>query len=333
MEAISLLTLLALILALVFDFINGFHDAGNAIATIVTTKVLTPRKAVLWAALFNFSAFLVFNLSVASTIGKGLVAPELMEPHVIVVALIAAIFWNLLTWYFGLPSSSSHALIGGLAGAAVAKAGFNVLIPSGFIKVLIGIIIAPIIGIFIGLLMMRGIKRLLEGRSERKAQKIFKHLQLFSSACLSLTHGGNDAQKTMGIITLLLVSADVLKGPFHIPFWVVIICQATISLGTLFGGWRVVKTMGSKITTLNPMKGCAAEGGAAALLFVATECGIPMSTTQTVTGAIAGVGLAKDKKSINWAILTRIFISWLLTMPIVGLMAALIMYLIEKFGS
>lgn len=326
METISSLVWATLSLALIFDFINGFHDAGNAIATIVTTKVLTPRKAVIWAALFNFSAFLVFNLSVASTIGNGLVAQELMEPHVIFVALVAAILWNLLTWYFGLPSSSSHALIGGLAGAAVTKAGFNVLIFSGFLKVLIGIIIAPFIGIFFGFVLMKALKRLLDGYSDRKSQKIFQRVQLISSACLSLTHGGNDAQKTMGVITLLLFSSGVLHGSFHIPFLVVLICQAVISLGTFFGGWRVVKTMGTKITSLNPMRGCAAEGGAAILLFIATELGIPMSTTQTVTGSIAGVGLARGAKSINWSMFIRIFISWVLTMPTVGGVAAILMY-------
>lgn len=330
METMSLFTATTLFLALTFDFINGFHDAGNAIATIVTTKVLTPRKAVIWAAMFNFSAFLVFNLSVASTIGNGLVAQELMETQVIFVALVAAILWNLATWYFGLPSSSSHALIGGLAGAAVTKAGFNVLIFSGFLKVLIGIIIAPFIGIFFGFLLIKAMQRLLNGYSDHRSQKIFKRIQLFSSACLSLTHGGNDAQKTMGVITLLLFSSGVLHGSFHIPFWVVIICQAVISLGTLFGGWRVVKTMGTKITSLNPMRGCAAESGAAALLFVATELGVPMSTTQTVTGAIAGVGVANGATSINWTMFIRIFISWILTMPTVGAVAAIFMYTLRN---
>jgi inorganic phosphate transporter, PiT family len=314
--------ILAVFLAFIFDFINGFHDAGNAIATIVTTNVLTPRQAVLWAAFFNFSAFLVFNLSVASTIGQGLIASQFMEPHIILSALVAAIAWNLLTWYLGLPSSSSHALIGGMAGAAVTKGGWVVLIPSGFVKVMIGILVAPFVGIIMGMIIMAGLTRLFEGKSDRKAKKMYKRFQLVSSACLSLTHGGNDAQKTMGVIAILLFSSGAISGPFHIPFWIVLSCQTVISLGTLIGGWRIVHTMGSKITTLNPMRGCAAETGAAMLLFLATETGIPMSTTQTVTGAIAGVGLLKGMKGINRIVLLRIFTSWMLTMPAVGLMAA-----------
>lgn len=331
MESISVLVILGVFLALVFDFINGFHDAGNAIATIVTTKVLTPRQAVMWAAFFNFIAFMVFNLNVASTMGQGLIAVQFMEPHLILSALIGAIVWNLLTWYFGLPSSASHALIGGMAGAAVVKGGLGVLIPSGFMKVLIGILIAPVLGVLIGGAVIVFMTWLLEGRSERKAQKLFKRFQLLSSACLSLTHGGNDAQKTMGVIAILLFSSGTLSGSFYIPFWVVLACQAVISLGTLFGGWRVVHTMGTQITKLNPMRGCAAETGAAVLLFVATETGIPMSTTQTVTGAIAGVGLFKGMKSIRWSMLIKIFISWMLTIPSAGLLAAGIMWGIRGY--
>lgn len=333
MESIKALVILSIFLAFVFDFINGFHDAGNSIATIVTTKVLTPRQAVLWAAFFNFSAFLVFNLSVASTIGQGLISAQLMEPHLIFSALVAAIVWNLFTWYFGLPSSSSHALIGGMAGAALTKGGWAALIPSGFIKVLIGIFVAPFVGILMGLLVMAGLTRLFAGKNDRKTKKMYKRFQLISSAFLSLTHGGNDAQKTMGVIAILLFSSGTLTGPFYIPFWVILACQLVISLGTLFGGWRVVLTMGSKITLLNPMRGCAAETGAALLLFVATETGVPMSTTQTVTGAIAGVGLLKGLKSINWQILMRIFTSWVFTIPAAGLMAAGIMTVFSFFKS
>lgn len=314
-------------LAFVFDFINGFHDAGNAIATIVTTNVLTPRQAVLWAAFFNFIAFMVFNLMVAKTIGKGLIDPSLVTPELIFAALVGGIAWNLFTWYWGLPSSASHALIGGLAGAAVMKNGFGALVPAGFVKVFIGIVIAPVIGTLMGLFVMAYFSWLLDTKSERKHQKLFRRLQLLSSACLSLTHGGNDAQKTMGIIAVLLYSMSTSDTPFHIPFWVVLACHAVISLGTLFGGWRVVHTMGTQITTLSPKRGCAAETGSALLLFVATEAGIPMSTTQTVTGAIAGVGLYKGLKNLRLDMLMRIFLSWVFTIPAAGIVGGLIMSL------
>ncbi len=331
MESVSALVIITVFLALVFDFINGFHDAGNSIATIVTTKVLTPRQAVLWAAFFNFCAFMVFNLSVARTIGEGLIDAQYMEPHLILSALVGAIAWNLLTWFLGLPSSSSHALIGGLAGAAVAKAGWNVLIPSGFLKVLIGILAAPVLGIFVGMITMSWLTSLYEGHNQRKAQKHFKRFQLLSSAFLSLTHGGNDAQKTMGVITILLFSSGHLTGAFYIPFWIILTCQGVISLGTLFGGWRVIRTMGTKITILNPMRGCAAETAAAMLLFVATESGIPMSTTQTVTGSIAGVGLLNGMKSVNWPVMTKIFTAWMLTIPAAGSLSAGMMMFGELF--
>lgn len=316
-------------LAFVFDFINGFHDAGSSIATIVTTNVLTPRQAVLWAAFFNFIAFLVFNLMVAKTIGQGLIDIRLVTPELIFSALVAAIAWNLLTWFWGLPSSASHALIGGLSGAAMMKAGLAALIPSGFIKVFIGIVVAPLVGIIIGGIVMAYFTWLLNTDNDRKHHKLFKRLQLLSSAFLSLTHGGNDAQKTMGIIALLLFSVSASNEPFHIPLWVVIACHAVISLGTLFGGWRIVHTMGTQITTLTPKRGCAAETGAALLLFAATEGGIPMSTTQTVTGAIAGVGLYKGLKGIQWSTLLRIFLSWIFTIPVVALVAAMVAWLIN----
>lgn len=312
MDSATLFTIFVIFMAFTFDFINGFHDAANSIATIVTTKVLTPKQAVLWAAFFNFIAFLVFNLTVAKTVGNGLIDTELVDTHFILAALIGAIFWDLVTWYYGLPSSSSHALIGGLAGAAIAKGGFSALQFSGFAKVLAGIFLSPAIGLIIALLLSYSLERFLQGK---EFHNLFKGFQLGSSALLSLTHGSNDGQKTMGIIAILLFSANWLEGSFHVPFWVVISCQATISLGTLAGGWRIVHTMGRKITKLNTMKGCAAETGAAISLFIATECGIPVSTTHTVAGSITGVGLINGVAGAHWKIIRRIFLSWLITIP------------------
>jgi PiT family inorganic phosphate transporter len=327
MDHATLFTLLVILVALAFDFINGFHDAANSIATIVTTKVLTPRQAVVWAAFFNFIAFLVFNLTVAKTIGEGLVDTHLIDSHFILAALLGAIFWNLVTWYYGLPSSSSHALIGGLAGAAVAKGGFSSLKLAGFTKVIAGIFISPILGLLIGLLITFGLTQMIHRRKRVKLKKWFRGAQLCTSAMLSLSHGSNDAQKTMGIIAILLFSSSWIKGSFYVPLWVVLSCQIAISLGTLTGGWRIVHTMGTKITKLNTMKGCAAETGAAISLFIATHLGIPVSTTQTVTGAITGVGLSQGIKGAHWQVVRRIFFSWLLTVPAAGLVAAaLILY-------
>lgn len=327
MDNNSAFILFVILMAFVFEFINGFHDAANSIATIVTTGVLTPNQAVLWAAFFNFIAFLVFNLMVAKTIGTDLVDMRLMDAQFILAALIGAIFWNLLTWYYGLPSSSSHALIGGLAGAAIVKGGFSSLKLSGFVKVAIGIFLSPILGLLIGLLFTLVFKKLLKYVAEEKCKLWFRYLQLVSSALLSLTHGGNDAQKTMGIIAILLFSSSWMRGEFFIPFWVVISCHTVISLGTLAGGWRIVKTMGTKITELDTLKGCAAESGAALTIFAATQWGIPVSTTHTVTGSIAGVGFASGLQGSHWAVLRKIFLSWLLTVPIAGLLAAAIMWL------
>lgn len=321
----TLFILLVILIAFVFDFINGFHDAANSIATIVTTGVLTPRQAVLWAAFFNFIAFMIFNLMVAETIGSGLIDTTIVDTSLIFAALIGAIFWNLVTWYYGLPSSSSHALIGGLAGAALAKGGFTSLKFSGFIKVIAGIFISPSAGLLIGFLLIFLFTRLLKQQSETMLNKTFKGFQLMSSALLSLTHGGNDAQKTMGIIAVLLFSASWLGDTFYVPFWVVISCHAVISLGTLAGGWRIVHTMGTKITELNTMRGCAAETGAAMMIFVATEYGIPVSTTHTVTGSIAGVGLINGITGTYWSVLRRIFLSWLLTIPAAAIVAGAIM--------
>ena len=325
MDYNSLFILFVIFLAFVFDFINGFHDAANSIATIVTTGVLTPRQAVLWAAFFNFIAFLIFNLTVAKTIGSGLIDTALVNPQFILAALIGAIFWNLVTWYYGLPSSSSHALIGGLAGAALAKGGYTSLKLAGFAKVAAGIFISPVLGLLIGFLITHVLTTRLNNKSEEQLDKLFKGFQLFSSALLSLTHGGNDAQKTMGIIAILLFSASWISGEFYVPFWVVVSCHLVISLGTLAGGWRIINTMGNKITKLNTLKGCAAETGAAFTIFAATECGVPVSTTHTVTGAIAGVGLVSGFYGTHWKMLRRIFLSWLLTIPAAAMVAAAIM--------
>ena len=325
MDYHTLFILFVIFTAFVFDFINGFHDAANSIATIVTTGVLTPRQAVLWAAFFNFIAFLIFNLMVAKTIGSGLIDTHLIDAPFILAALVGAIFWNLLTWYYGLPSSSSHALIGGLAGAAITKGGFSSLKIAGFTKVAAGIFISPILGLLIGFLLTYGLTQLLKHKTQVQLNTLFKGFQLTSSALLSLTHGSNDAQKTMGIITVLLLSESWVNGPFYVPFWVIISCQAVISLGTLAGGWRIIQTMGTKITTLNTMKGCAAETGAALTIFVATEFGVPVSTTHTVTGAIAGVGLTAGVHGTHWKVLRRIFFSWLLTIPAAALVASAVM--------
>ncbi|MBA3535008.1 MAG: inorganic phosphate transporter [Tatlockia sp.] len=330
MESGTLFIIFVVFVAFAFDFINGFHDAANSIATIVTTGVLTPRQAVLWAAFFNLIAFMVFNLMVAQTIGNGLIDTTVIDAKLIFSALIGAIFWNLVTWYYGLPSSSSHALIGGLAGAGLAKAGIAALKPAGFIKVAIGIFVTPSVAIVAGFLLTFLFGLLLKKYSEQSMNKLFNGFQLISSALLSLTHGGNDAQKTMGIIAILLFSANMLGDTFYIPFWVVISCQVVISLGTLAGGWRIVHTLGTKITSLNPMRGCAAESGAAIMIFLATEQGIPVSTTHTVTGSIAGVGLLNGMKATHWFVLKRIFLSWLLTIPAAGIVSGAIMLTIIK---
>ena len=319
--------LFVIFLAFVFEFINGFHDAANSIATIVTTGVLSPNQAVMWAAFFNFIAFLVFNLSVAATIGNGLINPAIVDAGLILAALVGAIVWNLLTWYYGLPSSSSHALIGGLAGAGIAKAGLGTLQWSGLNKVFIGLLLSPILGLVAGYLLMVLLNYLTKNQSKKINHRLFASFQLASSALLSLTHGGNDAQKTMGIIAVLLFSASWIGDTFYVPFWVVISCHLVISLGTLAGGWRIVHTMGTKITALNPMRGCAAETGAALIIFMASQYGVPVSTTHTVTGSIAGVGLIKGLGGTHWPILQRIFFSWIVTIPVAGLIAACIVLL------
>ncbi len=317
-----------LLTAYVFDFINGFHDAANSIATIVTTKVLTPLQAVLWAALFNFIAFLFFKMAVAKTIGTDLVDISIIDSYLIFSALFSAIVWGLITWYFGMPSSSSQALIGGLAGAAIIKGGWVTLQWGGLCKIMFGILVTPFIGLFASILVMFIINRLLRERNTKTNQALFKYLQLISSACLSITHGTNDAQKTMGIITILLFSCSWLQGPFAVPLWVVITCHLALALGTLTGGWRIVQTMGTKITSLNPVRGCAAETGAALAILTASEFGVPVSTTQTVAGSIAGVGIFHSVRQLNWSTLRRMMLSWLITIPATAFFAALMMKVI-----
>ncbi|MGE4232520.1 MAG: anion permease [Bacteriovoracia bacterium] len=316
-----------IILALVFDFINGFHDAANSIATIVSTRVLKPQHAVIWAAFFNFIAFLFFELKVANTIGKGVIDPNIIDPVVIFAALMGAILWNIITWYYGIPSSSSHALIGGLGGAAIAKSGFTSLNISGFLKIGVSIFMSPIIGMALGFLLMTLVSILLFKKTASKVDKWFRKLQFLSAALYSLGHGGNDAQKTMGIVAVLLFSAGMLgdKG-FHVPFWVVILCQTAMGLGTLFGGWRIVKTMGMKITKLKPIGGFCAETAGAITLFSATALGIPVSTTHTITGSIVGVGSVHQFSAIRWGIAGRIVWAWILTIPASGIIAALSWY-------
>lgn len=316
-----------ILIALAFDFINGFHDAANSIATIVATGVLKPHWAVIWAAFFNFAAFLFFHLSVADTVGTGLIQPSIVSAYLIFSALTGAIIWNLFTWYFGLPSSSSHALIGGLVGAAFVKAGIHVLKFSGLAKVVIAIILSPLLGFLIGFLFLRLLGRLTENQTDRVLHRWFGRIQFISAALLSLAHGGNDAQKTMGIIAVLLFSSHLLNGAFHIPLWVVITCNLVMGLGTLAGGWRIVETMGKKITHLNTMSGACAETGAAITLFLATDLGIPVSTTHTITGAIAGVGMTNKLLTTQWNVIRRIVWAWIFTLPASAILAGVLMWI------
>lgn len=320
MDQGMMMLLLLIFLAYIFDFTNGFHDAGNSIATIVATGILTPKQAVFWAAFFNFIAFMFFNMMVAKTIGSGLVEPSILDDRLIFATLVGAIVWNMATWYFGLPSSSSHALVGALSGAALAKAGFFVLKYVGLLKVILGIVISPVLGLLVSLFLMR----LLRCFSAHRAQPYFSYLQLCSSAFLSLTHGGNDAQKTMGIIASILYAHGLLNGPFYIPLWVIISCHAVISLGTLLGGWRIVHTMAYKISKLDMPRATCAETAAASVIYAATDLGVPVSTTHTVTGAIAGVGMTSTFSALDWMLLRRILWAWLLTLPMTALIAALI---------
>ena len=309
------------VVALIFDFMNGFHDAANSIATVVSTGVLKPYQAVIWAAFFNFVAILLFELKVAATVGKGIVDPAIVDNHVIFGALIGAISWNVITWYYGLPSSSSHALIGGMIGATVAKAGTGPLLAPGILKTSAFIVVAPVLGMLLSGTIIIGLSWLLRRRTQRQTDRWFRRLQYISSALYSIGHGGNDAQKTMGIIWLLLMSAN-LATPEHLPNWVVIACFAAIAIGTLFGGWRIVKTMGQRITKLRPIGGFAAESGGAISLFLATAFGIPVSTTHTITGSIIGVGSAQRARAVRWGVAGNIVAAWVLTIPASALIAA-----------
>jgi PiT family inorganic phosphate transporter len=317
------LVIIAIGIALFFDFLNGFHDAANSIATIVSTHVMKPQYAVLWAAFFNFVAFAFFGLNVASTIGVGLIDPSVIDEKLILAALLGAIFWNVITWYYGLPSSSSHALIGGLVGAGIAKAGIAPLKFAGISKVLVAIVLSPFLGMVLGLLLMFIVVKLFFYASPRRVDKWFRHLQFVSSAFISLGHGGNDAQKTMGIIAVLLYNSHLSTGKFHVPLAVIISCNFVIALGTYFGGWRIVKTMGMKITKLKPVSGFCAETAAAITLFLATSLGIPVSTTHTITGAIVGVGSLSRTSAVRWGIARSIVWAWVLTIPATALVAAL----------
>ena len=315
-------TIVALIgIALLFDFLNGLHDAANSIATVVSTRVLSPQMAVLWAAFFNFIAFLFFSHAVATTIGKGIIDPAIVTPAVIFGALMGAIFWNLITWFLGIPSSSSHALVGGLVGAGIAAGGFSVIVAWGVIKTALFIFLAPILGMMIAILLVIITSWVFKPVSATTSDRVFRRMQLISAAAYSLGHGANDAQKTMGIITVLLFSQGLLEGDFHVPFWVVIACQAAMGLGTLMGGWRIVHTMGSKITRLTPHQGFCAETGGAFMLFGATAAGIPVSTTHTITGAIMGVGAARRASAVRWGVGRRIVVAWFLTIPASALVA------------
>ncbi len=309
-------------LALAFDFMNGFHDAANSIATVVSTGVLKPHQAVAWAAFFNVLAVLVFHLKVASTIGKGTIDPAIVDQYVVFGALIGAIAWNIITWYYGIPSSSSHALIGGLAGAAMAKAGAGSLVWAGIGKVVAFIVVAPLLGFVLGGSLMVVVAWLANRTTPRKVDKIFRRLQLISAACYSLGHGGNDAQKTIGIIWMLLIAAGISKTGESVPAWVVFSCYTAMGLGTMFGGWRIVKTMGQRITKLRPVGGFCAESGGAITLFMATGLGIPVSTTHTITGAIVGVGTSKGPSNVRWGVAGGIVWAWILTIPASALIAA-----------
>jgi len=311
-------------IALAFDFVNGFHDAANSIATVVSTRVLSPRMAVIWAAFFNFAAFLVFGTVVATTIAKGVVDPDVLTIGVVFAGLVGAIGWNLVTFFLGLPTSSSHALVGGIAGAAVVKGGFDVLVSSGLRTIGVFIILSPLLGLALGLLLTVSIMWVVrKRRNVERLNRGFRIGQLCSAAAFSLGHGGNDAQKTMGIILAVLISSGHLPSGSDVPLWVVLSAHTAIALGTLSGGWRIVKTMGSKITRLEPVGGVAAESAAAATLFFASHAGIPVSTTHTITGAIVGVGASRRLSAVRWGVAGRVVWAWILTIPGAFAIAAL----------
>jgi len=330
--ALGLPLLIALIgIALVFDFFNGMNDAGNSIATIVSTRVLKPQYAVIWASFFNFIAFLFFGLHVAQTVGTGIIDVSIVTPRVIFGALIGAIAWDVITWLGGIPSSSSHALIGGLVGSGIAKAGVGAVVWSGVGKTGAAIVLSPLIGFSLALVLMLTVSWIFVRTTPYTVDRNFRALQFVSASMISLGHGGNDAQKTMGIIAVLIYSQGYMGSTFYVPFWVVLACQAAIGFGTLAGGWRIVKTMGSKITRLTPVQGFCAETGGAITLFMATELGIPVSTTHTITSAIMGVGAARKLSAVRWNVANGIVMAWIITIPAAGLIAALAYALIGLF--
>ncbi|MCL6472232.1 MAG: inorganic phosphate transporter [Firmicutes bacterium] len=325
------IVILIIAVALVFDFINGFHDAANSIATVVATRVLSPRLAVIWAAFFNFAAAFVFGLHVAKTVGKGIVLPSVVDNAIIASALIGAVVWGIITWWKGIPSSSSHALIGGLIGAALVKVGPSSLIYSGINKTVLFIVLSPMIGFILAVVITNVLFGALKNVDAGKANHVFRRAQLFSAAAYSLGHGGNDAQKTIGIITALLFAAGYIKGDFNVPLWVIAISYSAMAFGTLFGGFRIVKTMGSRLTKLKPVGGFIAETSGAVTLFFASFLGVPVSTTHTITGSIVGVGSTKRFKAVRWPLASRIVWAWILTIPASAAIAALSLFAIRLF--
>ena len=323
-----------ILLALAFDFTNGFHDAANSIATVVSTRVLSPRYAVAWAAFFNFIAFAVFGVHVAKTIAKGTVDPAVVTPGIVLAALLAALVWNLLTWWFGLPTSSSHALIGGFVGAAVVSAGPKAVVVAGVAKTAAFIVISPMVGLILGFMSMLAVSWIFRRSTPRGVDTLFRRLQLVSAAAFSLGHGSNDAQKTAGIITALLYSTGQLKGDFHVPFWVVLASYGAIGLGTLSGGWRIVETMGMRITRLQPVGGFCAETAGALALFGASALGVPVSTTHTITGAIVGSGVSASRRlsAVKWGVASRIVWAWVVTMPAAAALASVFLIIIRGLG-
>jgi len=322
MDSTLIAVILLVFLALFFDFLNGFHDAANSIATIVATRVLSPRYAVVWAAFFNFVAFAFFGLHVAGTIGKGIVDIAQVDTYVIFGTLMGACSWNVITWYFGIPSSSSHALVGGLIGSALVKAGHTALVMKGIVKTLVFIVVSPLVGMLLGVTLGAVVYNLFSRSMPSKVDHLFRKGQLLSAAAYSLGHGGNDAQKTMGIIAGLLFSAGYLGTEFHVPIWIVLSAHGAIALGTMSGGWRIVKTMGNKLSKLRPVDGFCAESGAALVLFGASAIGVPVSTTHTITGAIVGVGSLKGVRAVKWGIAGRIVWAWVLTIPAAAVISA-----------
>jgi PiT family inorganic phosphate transporter len=323
--------LLLIVLALIFDFLNGFHDSANSIATIVSTRVLTPRRAVVWAAFFNFIAFLFFGLHVANTIGKGIIDISIVDKAVIFATLVGACTWDVITWYLGLPTSSSHALIGGMIGAAVMKVGSSALVWSGITKTVIFIFVSPVLGLILGTVLGTAVYWACRNSTPRKVDHLFRKGQLLSAALYSMGHGANDAQKTMGIIASLLFSAGLLTGEFYVPLYVVLLCQAAIALGTMFGGWRIVKTMGQKVAKLRPVDGFSAESSAAMTLAISSGFGIPVSTTHTITGSIMGVGSLKRLSAVRWGVAYNIVWAWILTIPAAALISAVAYLIVGHF--